>query len=105
MTRPLWTALLAGHVAWSLHLMVSYFLATVGCVATPDALPAVRHGLTAAALVVTLGATLYGAREAARDQAAGEQRYAGLLTLALNVAFLFAIALAGAAGFLLPPCV
>jgi hypothetical protein len=103
-TAALWIALLTGHVAWSVHLLASYLLATAGCAVDPGGLPLARHATTIVAAAATAGAAAFGARTAAVE-AAGERRYAALLALALNATFLFAILLAGAAGLLVRPCV
>lgn len=110
-SRDVLLPLLAGHVAWSLHLLASYLLATAGCAVDPGAMPVVRHGLTAAAAAVTVWACWAAwvvtpdAGTPADGEAAHERRYAARMTLALNVAFLFAILLAGATGALVQPCI
>ena len=108
--REVLVPLLVGHVAWSVHLLASYALATVGCAADPDALPVVRHGLTAVALLVTAWACWAVWPAVSRAGGAGgaavsERRYAAWLTMALNVVFLLAILAAGAASALVQPCV
>jgi hypothetical protein len=53
----LWCALLAGHIAWSLHLMVSYYLASVACVTGESGQQLVlRHAVTLIAALVLIGA-------------------------------------------------
>jgi hypothetical protein len=101
MSGTLWLTLLAGHLAWSAHLLASYFLATAACAADPAGLPSLRHALT----LMATAAALAGAVAAARLKAGGgEQRYAAGLALVLNVIFALAILLAGATGLVLPPC-
>lgn len=110
MTRTLWCCLFAGHLAWSVHLLASYFLATAACAADPAGLPAWRHALTVAAAGVTAAAVVAAALVSARSTAgapAGDdvQRYAAGLTLALNAMFSLAILLAGVTGLFVPACV
>ena len=52
MTR-IWMALLVVNVAWSLHLVVSYFLAWVACSGDDGRLTTLRHLATVVALGVT----------------------------------------------------
>jgi len=74
MTGRLWFALLAGHLAWSLHLMVSYYLAARACAAeTGDTgeLWTLRHAATIAAAALTLAgaATSWSHPEGSRRRA------------------------------------
>lgn len=105
MTRTLWIALLAGHVAWTAHLLLSYFAASLACAApagpggwsfTPI------HVATLAAIALTSVGIAAG-RVATLDQVP-EHRFVGRLGIAASAVFLFAIALAGIAPLFLSPC-
>jgi hypothetical protein len=61
MTKALWYSLTGGLAAWTAHLLGSYLLADLGCVADTDALWLGRHVLTVGA-VVAVTATLVAAR-------------------------------------------
>ena len=115
MTR-MWPALLAGHLAWTAHLLLSYYLAWATCGEGDGWLAALRHLATLAAAAVTLagwwrahraagprGVTPSGRRER-RETAAQRQFLAGLAGL-LSAMFLFAILMTGAANLFLVPCV
>ena len=127
MTGTLWFALLGGHLAWSLHLVASYYIAYRACVAGADApteLWALLHAATIVAAVVTLGSILVSSRhnsqESGRGAANGAERtpdgqsapgrlgpqrsFLAGVTLPLNVMFLFAILAAGVLNFLIVPC-
>ena len=119
MTAREWYALLGGHVAWSLHLMVSYALAARACAApggdTPE-LVALRHVTTVIATLATataIVASLPGWRRAraetteAATTSAGvsvQRRFLQGLALPINILFLVGVVAAGAGNVLLPPC-
>jgi hypothetical protein len=126
MTAREWFALLAGHLAWSAHLVVSYHLASRAC-AWPGgdtlALLALRHGTTVAAAAVTVAALVAswpGWRAAwsrastpraepasatpAVEPVRALRRFVHDMALPLNAAYLFGVLAAGAANFVLPAC-
>jgi hypothetical protein len=114
MTR-VWPALLVVHVAWSVHLVVSYYLAWAACTGGDGWLLALRHVTTAVALGVGLAASwrAYHAQRATAperperldpQESAAEHAYLARLTLVLGVLFLFAILLAGATNLFIDPC-
>ena len=134
MTKALWYSLTGGLVAWAVHLLVSYVLADLGCVAETDALWLGRHLLTIGA-VVAAAATLVAARpwagqtavpatrllpsagtdtaslaggltQLAHDVAVHEpeRRFLAYVALVVNAIFLFAVVLAGTTSLFLPPC-
>ena len=103
MTRTLWVALLAGHVAWTAHLLFSYFAASLACAAPVGWSFAPLHVATLAA--VSLASLGIAAARTATTQPAPEHRFVGQLGLTAGAVFLFAIALAGALPLFLPACV
>jgi menaquinol-cytochrome c reductase iron-sulfur subunit len=54
---PLWFGVLGGPVAWGLHLLVSYLLATLACIAGLDGMRVMIGALTGCLALVALGAT------------------------------------------------
>ena len=111
----LWPALLAGNAAWSLHLLVSYYLASAACGADDGWLAALRHLTTLAAVLVTLvgwrqarrasgprGVTPDGRSE--RQGTATQRVFLARLAELLSAVSLFAILMTGAANFFLVPC-
>lgn len=103
MTGTLWVALLAGHLAWSVHLLVSYFLASLACSSSGSWSAVPFQVATISALAVTAAGLAAG--RAGASNSAPERRFVGHFGLALGAVFLFAIVLAGAAGLFLAPCV
>ena len=103
MSKTLWFVLLGGHVVWSLHLLVSYFLASAACTFVTDEWAVTRHAATLVAGAVTLAALAAGYRMMGAGPA--EPRFVARVGMALSTMFLFAIAAAGVAGMALPPCV
>ncbi len=103
MTRTLWFAVFGGHVAWTAHLLVGYFLASLACASSGSWSGAPLHVTTISALAVTVAGVGAG-RAAASQRGTPEQRFIGRFGIALSAVFLFAIVLAGAAGAFLPPC-
>jgi hypothetical protein len=122
MTPRLWCALLAGHVAWSLHLMVSYYLAALACAAEAGdtaELAALRHAATIAAAAVTLASAAVAwpdwrqawSRRAVQEagplspgSATPPRRFLARVTFPLNIVSLFAILAAGTPNLFLAPC-
>lgn len=112
--KPIWPALLGANVAWALHLVVSYYLAWAGCSGEDGTLGLLRHLATAVALGVTVAALWRGVQTRRpapalgtnkRDEEIAEHGFLGTLTVTLSVVLLLGIAMAGAANFLLAPCV
>ncbi len=103
MTRTLWFAVFAGHLAWSAHLLIGYFMASLTCgsAGTGPAVP--LHVATVSALAVTTAGIAAG--RAAASQPALEHRFVGYFGITLGAIFLFAIALAGAVAVFVSPCV
>lgn len=122
-------SLAGGQTAWAAHLLLSYLLADLGCVAESDWLLLGRHALTVGA-VASLLATLAVTRPfpwsrrpvetAARSQDASavatapqpqvavqdtERRFLMMVALVLNTMFLFAVVLAGSTSLFVTPCV
>ena len=115
MLMRMWPALLAGHLAWTAHLLASYYFAWAGCAGGDGWLSALRHLTTVAAVAVTLAGwwqaqrtsgprtvTPSGRRE--RQVDAAQRAFLAQLAILLSVMFLFAILMAGAANFFLVPC-
>ena len=115
MTR-VWPALLVGNVAWSAHLVVSYYLAAAACAGGDGWLAALRHLATIAAVAATLAGwwqahrasgprtfTPSGRRE--RQESATQRVFLARLAILLSAMSLFAILMTGAANLFLVPCV
>jgi hypothetical protein len=105
MTATLWFAFFGGHLAWSAHLLVSYYLATHGCTVDPGEGAArwtLLHATTGVAALVTLAGA--GAAGTAAGGPPAPQRFVARVALVLDVAFLAAIVAAGTANLFLPPC-
>jgi hypothetical protein len=102
-TRTLWVALFAGHLAWTVHLLLSYLVAALACSSGGGWSPVPLHLTTVSALAVA-AAGLAAGGAAAREREAPERRFVGRFALALGAVFLFAIVLAGGAGLFLLPC-
>jgi hypothetical protein len=112
-----WPALLIVHVAWSAHLVVSYFLAWAACGVDGDwRLAALRHLTTVIALGMTLAAwwQAYRASQSAAGTI-GERReqhetvfehvFLARVTIVLSAIYLFAILMAGSANLFFDACV
>jgi hypothetical protein len=115
MTRT-WPALLTIHVAWSVHLVVSYYLAWAACPGDDGWLLALRHLATfvaAAAVVASIWHEYQAMTSAdrgalAREKGApslGERVNLARVTLALSAIYLLGIVLTGSANLFLAPCV
>jgi hypothetical protein len=107
-TARLWFAFLSGHLAWSGHLVIGYYLAAQACTGNDTALWALRTLLTMAAVVFTLvGAAIAWAeqRRPGDRPVVSERRFLAYVALTLSGLFLFAIVLSSSAGLVLPPCV
>jgi hypothetical protein len=113
MTARVWPWLLGINVAWSLHLVVMYYLAWQDCVTPNGWLLAARHAVSVVALGVTLAAWWRTSRMSADIEAAGtpgqeataERGYLARVTLLLSIMLFFAVLLASATNFVLPPCI
>lgn len=115
MTR-VWPALLIGNLAWSAHLVVSYYLASAACMGGDGWLAALRHLATIVAVAATFlgwwlarrvlrprGVASDGSRE--HDESASQRVFLARLAALLSAMFLLAILMTGAANFFLAPCV
>jgi hypothetical protein len=117
----LWGTALAGHVAWSAQLLLSYFVTSLACAAQPgafrlaglDGFQALLVALTLVPAAVALLATLdnWRAWRAARrqqprgtDEAVGWRGFLGLFGLLLNGVFVATILLTGLSLVYLQPC-
>ena len=117
----LWLAVLAGPLAWSLHLLVSYAAVSLACTFIfPDPpLPGLGAGglavvaITLVAALVTLAGGIYcvhawrraggsGWRELSRAEAVGQFMAVG--GVGLNALFLLATILEGLPVLVLRPC-
>jgi hypothetical protein len=116
-TRVLWFGLVGGHLAWTAHLLLSYFLADLACGSDTAELAAGRHILTVVAVVVTgaAAAAVWALRRraspplapnapAGAGELAAERRFVARFALAASGVFLLAIVLAGATNLFLVPC-
>ncbi len=103
MTRRLWFALFAGHLAWTAHLLVSYLLASLPCSASGSVSPLPIHMATVTALAVTVAGIAAG-RAVAGDPEASARPFVGRFTITLSVIFLFAIVLAGGTALFVSAC-
>jgi hypothetical protein len=107
-TARLWFALLSGHLAWSGHLVIGYYLAAQACAGNDTALWALRTVLTTVAVAVTLvGAGIAWAeqRRVAEGPVVIERQFLANVAMMLSGIFLFAIVLSSSAGLVLPACV
>jgi hypothetical protein len=115
--RVLWFGLLGGHLAWTAHLLLSYFLADLACGSDTAELAAGRHIVTVVAAVATGAAAaavwalsrrasppLAPTAPAGVGDLAAERRFVARFALAASGVFLLAIVLAGSTNFFLPPC-
>jgi hypothetical protein len=112
-----WPALLIVHVAWSAHLVVSYYLAWAACGAGDDwRLAALRHLTTLIALGMALAASwqAYRVSQSAvgtigerreQHEAVLEHVLLARMTIVLSAIYLFAIVMAGSANLFFDACV
>jgi hypothetical protein len=107
---PFWLALLGGHLAWTAHLLLSFFLVPVVCASGLGILP---HLITLLCALGALAAAVASLRYWARADAAGRPphgwpdrpvRYLAFSGFILNGLFLYAILMQGVPGLLLNPC-
>lgn len=82
---PLWFGLLGGHVAWTLHLVASYFVVPLVCATGLDV---VLYGITLGALLLALAATFVAWRSWRRLRAVESP---GVVALADRRAYFMAI--------------
>jgi hypothetical protein len=115
MTRT-WPSLLGIHVAWSVHLVVSYYLAWAACTGDDGWLLALRHLATvvaAAAVAMAIWHEIRASRSAPAEPRTGQPDSVPLserfnlarVTLILAGIYLLAILMTGAASLFLAPCV
>lgn len=110
-TVLLWTALLAGHVAWSIHLIASYMMVHVVC---PGGQALWLHALSAGTLLLCAAGALLGwrlwraaglqwpSRGGSREARAQFMAAAGFI---LSVLFGVVIIVEAIPNFLIHPCV
>lgn len=113
-TGRLWFAVGTGFIAWSLHLLLSYWAISVACDTHIGAIDLVLHILTLVALVATLAAAFYGWRawrSGPRGDGGGEvvdparrSAFMGLAGIGLSTLFLIAIIYGEVTVFFLSPC-
>jgi hypothetical protein len=117
-TARLWFAVLAGHVGWSAHLLVSYVVASRACADGDQLLGLVRSGMTILAVAICAAGGVVAWTEQREEPAAApgpagqlagrappfERRFVAQVGLVLNSIFLTAILLAGVASATLAPC-
>jgi hypothetical protein len=122
--------LFGGHLAWTAHLLGSYFAVSLGCQAGAPydwTFALLRHAITvaAAAVAIAAGLTAYAVRRRVAPQlaaavdpqgtdtgndpgealrAAGRTHHLAGVGVAIDAFFLFAIILGGAANFFVRPC-
>jgi hypothetical protein len=109
-TVSVWFALLGGHVAWTLHLLVGYFLVSLSC------LPGLRFRLfelngfllliwllTLATAVLACAATVTGWRDW-RQEGTSWRGFVALTGMLLSGLFCATIVLQGVPLFFLAPC-
>jgi hypothetical protein len=106
----LWFGLLAGPIAWSLHLLVSYALVSVVCA---TGLMILLHLVALVTALVALAAGVVawrcwqatGAREpASRRGRVSRRAWMAFSGVVLSGLFLLSILVGGAASFFLSPC-
>lgn len=126
----LWFGLLGGHLAWTAHLLGSYFAVSVFCAVGNPLDPSfalLRHAITlaAAAVAIASGLAAYAVWRQVQPQlsattdpphtdtggdpgealrAAGRSHHLAEVGMVIDAFFLFAIAMGGAANFFVRPC-
>jgi hypothetical protein len=98
--------LLGGHVAWSAHLVVGYFIAARAGALEFSTLNSTISGVATAATLGAIAAAWFERRRAHADPVrraavSAERHFLADVALALGCVFLFAIALAAVASALL----
>lgn len=100
-----WLALLGGHIAWSLQLLVGIALAAPACAGGWHA--AAIAAVTGVALAITAisgASALLLSLRTGEDVAARRDRFVGLVGLLLSGIYLYAVVLAGGALALIGLC-
>ena len=113
-TGRMWFAVGTGFIAWSLHLLLSYWAVSVACDTHMGAIDLVLHLLTLLALAATLAAAFYGWqvwRAGPGEDGDGEVvdsarrgAFMGLFGIGLSTLFLIAIIYGEVTTLFLPPC-
>ncbi len=108
---PLWFTLLGGHAAWTLHLLLSYFLVSLACLPGPDFQLFGRGGylllialLTVATTGLALGATIIGWHAWRRNGADNWPGFLAFVGMLLSGLFLATIIMQTAPLFFLDLC-
>ncbi|MGH2351292.1 MAG: hypothetical protein ACRDJN_06720 [Chloroflexota bacterium] len=131
----LWFGLLAGHTAWSLQLMVGYFLTSLACEGAFPGFWIALHAVTVVTAGLTLAAGVLAFRswrlaqtatQEGRGRAGGggtrggvgeggnagqvmdpdrRSRFMALSGVLLSGLYLFVVLMGGAANFFVSPCV
>jgi hypothetical protein len=105
-----WVAVLLGPIAWTVHLLVAYFLVPTTCDAS---LPWLLHLTTIVTAVASLAAVPLAWREmgrSAESRNSGNQgsmqarRFLGISGMALGLLFAAVVVLEGIPPVLLSPC-
>jgi hypothetical protein len=108
-----WFATCAGFVAWTLNLLLSYWIHDAGCDTHFGPIDLALHAVTGAAVVVTIGGGWASWRAWQRHPAdevgpvlspASRSAFMGLAGLGLSLLFLIAIAYHELTVFFLHPC-
>jgi len=99
----------AGAAAFSLNLLVSYWLVSSSCQTGSPILLVASQGLTAGLLAITIGGILVAWRswqQVGVEEQTAQSRgaFMAVFGLAVNVIFAIVIAAQGVATFVLPPC-
>lgn len=110
-------ALLVVHVAWAVHLCLSYYLASAACDNDSGWLLMLRHLTTVVSLGLALGSMwlawravamttheLRGGGAPGAGETLAEHGYLARLTLVLGAVLVLGILLAGTANLFLVPC-
>lgn len=108
---PLWFGVLAGPIAWTVHLLLSYALLPLACA---SGLLILLHAVTLATALVTAAAGFVAYRRQSepgtddrggvRGPSTGYVRFMARSGVALSALFLFVILLEGLPVFFLGPC-
>jgi hypothetical protein len=109
-THSIWFALLGGHAAWTLHLLVEYLLVSLSCLPGLGFRLCELNGfavllwlLTLATAVLALSATLVGWR-GWQQEGSSWRGFLALTRALLSRLFLATILLQGTSLFYLQPC-
>jgi hypothetical protein len=108
--QSIWFALLGGHAAWTLHLLLGYFLVSLSCVPAVGFQLFGMNGFLLLLLLLTLGTAVLALSATAvgwrtwRHEESGWRGFLALTGMLLSSLFLATILLQGASLFYLQPC-